>query len=121
MRRVHVPPSHGGGYGVRGNPTLPNLRFNLTDARDVPAAGKRSGKPDTNDFESQLGGERALSQGQHVGVVVFARPSGGIEAPAERATNAADFVGDDRFSVSRAPENDAALTLATRHRLRGGT
>jgi len=41
-----------------------------------------------------------------------------FQTPAESATNASYFVGDDRFAVSRSAKNDSAITFTIGHCLR---
>jgi hypothetical protein len=46
---------------------------------------------------------------------VFARPPGGVEAPAKAAPHAFDLVGDNRLAVPRPAQDDAAVKFMTRH------
>src|SRR6266852_1512583 len=88
------------------------------DAPEMTSAGKRRGQPDLDDFEGQIYGEQAFAERENVAVVVFAGQTRALEAPAESAANAADFVGDHGFAVARAAENDAAVELTARDSFR---
>lgn len=85
--------------------------FDLRDAAGVAIACEGSFKPDANDLNSQCCKDCALADGEHVGVVVFASPAGGLFVPAKRATDSFDLVGDHGFAVAGPPEDNATLEI----------
>lgn len=85
--------------------------FDLRDTAGVAIAGEGSFKPDANDLNSQGCKDCALADGEHVGIVVFASPAGGLFVPAKRATDSFDLVGDHGFAVARPPEDNAAFEI----------
>src|SRR6185503_12952736 len=92
----------------------------LRDAARVAPAVEGRRQPDVDDLHHQLPRHQALAERDDVGVVVAARQLGALAAPAERAAHAAHAVGGHRLAVARAAEDDAALALPRRHRLRRG-
>lgn len=87
----------------------------------MPPSLKGCLKPDFHDFQRDLQSYQALAKTCHIGVVVLAGKPRALRIPADGATNASHFVGDDCFAVSRPAQNYSALTISASHRLRGGT
>src|SRR5712675_1445731 len=93
---------------------LASRSFYLPHARDVTPTGERRLQPDAHDFQAEFRWDGPLAEREHVGVVVLPRPTGGVEAPAQRAAHAAHLVGDDRLAVARAAQDNAPFALAAR-------
>lgn len=66
-------------------------------------------KPDIHDLQREGERDRALSDGDDVGVVVTAAEFRCFVAPTKRTTNTFDLVGGYGFAVSRTSEHDAAI------------
>ena len=81
----------------------------------VAIARKWGLEPNANDLDGKCGKDGALADGEHVRVVVLACPAGGLFVPAECATDAFDFVGNDGLAVAGAAQDDAALEIVIRH------
>jgi len=86
----------------------------LFDAALVPAAFEFGVEPDFHNFQNRFGRNQSLAEAEHVGVVVLAGEAGTFDVPANGAADAFDFVGDDGLAVSRAAQDDAALTFTAR-------
>jgi hypothetical protein len=64
---------------------------------------------------------RALAEGQHIGIVMGAIPDRHLLGPTHAAPDGLDPVGHDGFAVARTAEHNAPLILAPRHSLSHGT
>src|ERR1019366_9887333 len=93
----------------------------LADACEVAAALKAGGKPGAHDLQRLGLGDRALADRENISVVVRAIPDGELFVPADAATDAADAIRHDGFTVAGAAEDDAALIVPTGDRLGDGT
>src|SRR5438477_4857658 len=89
-------------------------RLDLSDPVQMAAAGKVRSEPDPDDFQGEIDRNGALADGEQVRIVVLARPARGVEAPTQRAANAFDFVGHDRFAVAGAAQHDATFEFTSR-------
>src|SRR5688572_4903221 len=96
-------------------PRLPFLgRVEHGDALLVATAVERRLEPDLDDLDHALPRRQALSEREHVGVVVCARQSRRLLVPAQAAADAADAVRRHRLAVAGPAEDDAPLELAAR-------
>src|SRR5579872_500194 len=86
--------------------------FNHRDSPGVPSAREWRHQPYLHNFKSEFLRQHSLTKRQHVAVIVFAGQSRSLQVPAQRATNAMDFICDDRFSIARTAKHDAALAFA---------
>src|SRR5690606_28969352 len=105
-------PMRGAGRGVKPLPqeraeARPTLRVDFGDAGGVAAAFEGGGEPGAHDLQRLGFGHGPLADGETIAVVVRTVPDRELFVPAEAAADAAHAVGDDRFAVAGAAEDDA--------------
>src|SRR2546427_5837365 len=90
----------------------PEGLFDFLDSLQVTAAFEGSGKPELHDFQSGFQGHHPLPEAEDVRVVMLAGEPGAFEVPADSAADAFDFVGNHRFAIAGAAQDNAALTFS---------
>ena len=88
------------------------LGFNFIDAALVAATFKFGVEPDANNLECECFGDRACADCDAVCIVVLLGQLGRPLVPAEAAAHTFNLVGNNRFAVSAAAQNDAVIGLA---------
>lgn len=90
------------------------LAVNFLNTRDMAASLEWGFQPCFYDRQCEFLRNGALSEREHVGVIVGAIPNRHLLIPAETATDALDAIGNYGFSVARAAQDDAAIEFAAR-------
>jgi hypothetical protein len=93
----------------------------LLETANVPTPFEPGFEPGVHDRAEKIRGHHAGTDGNDVGVVVKLRQAGALVVPDHAAADALDLVGDDRFAVATAAEDDPGVGLAPGHRLRRRT
>ena len=94
--------------------------IDLPDAGLMPSSVKWCRKPDSDDGERLLLGDRSLAEGEAVGVVVRPAQPRDLLIPAQAAADPPHAVGNHSLAVAGAAEDDAPLELAAGDRLGDG-
>jgi hypothetical protein len=93
-------------------------RIDQLDPMLMPSAFERRFQPNLHNVQCRFQRHHSLAERNHVRVIVLPAKPRRIRVPTYRAANAFHAVRHNRLSVARAAQNNAALKLMPRHRLR---